>query len=1033
MIHSKWRLAAPLLGIVLTSQVAGAYESKIRETKGYALRTPPAPFPIGYRFGLPSGPGLDFFDRDFTPPESQIGRVRYLVRQLHKAHGAVLGRPGEPNTIPGLFVCPAELRDNFVPSLPGCRALSRDDSAGEWGWLATRKAWDHPDGEHFVLTTKAAELAGLPERLSRPFFVRYPAKNEYVVSPIPDAPSVVGGQTLTPVSFDRVEVHAVRGINLYELAQMPDFSNTVWDWASGNEHCPLDVDGAYQPEPGATNHDPGKPECHDFVRGMGALNSTHFMPAARNVYEHYHRLALQRMAACNELAQLNFAYDPYPRDRETVQTSDETEAHECEREALVYEMFAQHFMQDAWATGHMWYRWGSPELSRFPSVLGPKYGLTWDDAQPPLENLPGRRALIAGVTAATAGMIHGAKAKAHDEIMSLLPAALRPVYQPFVDAITDDPLNGPEFVDPRNIFISSTLRTSFVRRGSSTQFAGAGDLFSNLILNSVGDTYTEQRNRLLMCTATSLRQVYEAGPQAHGPATAFAAIGPFDYADFSIATECWSQLATNLSMYAAVAPVRIDYLLGNSIPDWALGMLVSKVNDLVAAQLSPAVHLPATADADRFKRNLLNRLRRDTQQMVTAYRANLEADDPIEADSAGERGVASARGISAETGEQITFMGVAPNKPLPANPPVAFMDVDDPTNEAQFPEDFYMTRLFWRSHLKELCAAEAAGAGMHRQLRDRCIAAASQPGGDPDACTACVAVVEPQIRVCHGWTPDVGPSKCMALGVPPAPDLPAEFLSTNVSERSNIEATLCGHPAYLPAFHYCTGTQGGEPSTGIGFSEGMLFGRTNLSFETTGEVACDPSFPEQMFRRRDRIAIGVNEMSRLVQGFGNLRPLVTTFEQTSERVLLGSEEEYCSDATAGRFYSTRWVTQGDPIVQSLVAPAPLWDFAGFRAVDHDFESYERLKMPFCGETQRVMYFNKACSALPAAGLSYDPARDGEPYDPDTGFEIMTTMADTGLRCSLRDARMFSGNCPTGLCSAGGICSSIGAPRVLKYH
>jgi hypothetical protein len=43
----------------------------------------------------------------------------------------------------------------------------------------------------------------------------------------------------------------------------------------------------------------------------------------------------------------------------------DTEAHECEREAFVYEMFAQHFLQDSLSTGHMGHRWGSPEVSDF--------------------------------------------------------------------------------------------------------------------------------------------------------------------------------------------------------------------------------------------------------------------------------------------------------------------------------------------------------------------------------------------------------------------------------------------------------------------------------------------------------------------------------------------------------------------------------------------------------------------------------------------------------------------------------------------
>ena len=36
---------------------------------------------------------------------------------------------------------------------------------------------------------------------------------------------------------------------------------------------------------------------------------------------------------------------------------------------MAYEMFAQHFMQDAWASGHMWKRFGYPRLAQFPTTV----------------------------------------------------------------------------------------------------------------------------------------------------------------------------------------------------------------------------------------------------------------------------------------------------------------------------------------------------------------------------------------------------------------------------------------------------------------------------------------------------------------------------------------------------------------------------------------------------------------------------------------------------------------------------------------
>lgn len=43
-----------------------------------------------------------------------------------------------------------------------------------------------------------------------------------------------------------------------------------------------------------------------------------------------------------------------------------SETAECERLAMTYDMFGVHFLQDAWAVGHMWMRWGRTRFTDFP-------------------------------------------------------------------------------------------------------------------------------------------------------------------------------------------------------------------------------------------------------------------------------------------------------------------------------------------------------------------------------------------------------------------------------------------------------------------------------------------------------------------------------------------------------------------------------------------------------------------------------------------------------------------------------------------
>jgi hypothetical protein len=155
--------------------------------------------------------------------------------------------------------------------------------------------------------------------------------------------------SVKPVDFG-AERTRTRTMSVPEFAALPDFSYSLTDWVTGNEGCDPYSDTDFE-------------RCHQFTTHMGALNSSHFVPQSRRFYEHYHLLALDRAAACAALEDSLEAAQPGAADRfESVLLA-------CETEAMVLEAIGQHYLQDAWSMGHMWERWGGPELADHPEGL----------------------------------------------------------------------------------------------------------------------------------------------------------------------------------------------------------------------------------------------------------------------------------------------------------------------------------------------------------------------------------------------------------------------------------------------------------------------------------------------------------------------------------------------------------------------------------------------------------------------------------------------------------------------------------------
>ncbi|GMU61730.1 MAG: hypothetical protein AMXMBFR34_34930 [Myxococcaceae bacterium] len=230
------------------------------------------------------------------------------------------------------------------------------------GLDTARHRWIGRYDEHRLLFEATRELAGLPAALS--------ATTPLQVFTTSDTVAVDGGvtPTLIPSAFEAATRMRFRQVTPGELAQLPDYSYALWDWAAGHETCPLS---------GASD----ATDCHDFAAHMGPVNANHFVPQSQRFYAHYHALALGRAAQCAamklKVAGEGGRFDAFLR--------------ACEWEALAYEAVGHHFLQDAWSMGHMWQRWGGASLADFPGA---------DD-----EARRDRAVLVALVS----GLLHGAR------------------------------------------------------------------------------------------------------------------------------------------------------------------------------------------------------------------------------------------------------------------------------------------------------------------------------------------------------------------------------------------------------------------------------------------------------------------------------------------------------------------------------------------------------------------------------------------------------------------------------------------------
>ncbi|MBU2166705.1 MAG: hypothetical protein KKF88_02600 [Alphaproteobacteria bacterium] len=277
------------------------------------------------------------------------------------------------------------------------------------------------------------------------------------------------------------------------FAGLPDYSYGPADWLNKNLTCPIGG------PPGYTRY------CHDFIGWLGSLNSVHFGSQATRMYGRYHTLALD--------------FAERARVMRARMTAEERLAHadaleEAEHQALIYEGYAQHFLQDRWAIGHMWERWDGPDRTQI------------DDRTMPMSLAIG----------AVAGFIHGSESStgSADAMSSPLPGqdAARPME--FRHASRPDLPPVPAVGDER---------LADMRRGAFGKGYGGPDQPLDV---------RGQRREMLACSKAGWAEVIRAlGPGDRGGFGAVGARLAPDAPEFRVLDDetCWDMWATNRSMY----------------------------------------------------------------------------------------------------------------------------------------------------------------------------------------------------------------------------------------------------------------------------------------------------------------------------------------------------------------------------------------------------------------------------------------------------------------------------------------------------
>lgn len=269
--------------------------------------------------------------------------------------------------------------------------------------------------------------------------------------------------TLRPSAFTLAERVQDRAFSADEFAMLPDYSYSLFDWASGNETCPM------------RGHESDDiTSCHKLFGHMGAANSNHFPPQSGQWYRRLHAMAVERAGECAAVRRRVTMADPPSERRFTAHWR------ECETEALVLEALAQHYMQDNWSSGHSWERWGPADVDLFSPVFDP---LVTRFVNPGTAQVG--HGLAVGLIA---GMIHGM-----------------------------EPGLGPNVPDAMCFPHDDIV----LGRSSGARLRAGGDDHLTDVIGGIS-ALGAQRDQLIACSAAGVREVYAA----FGSSPALGALGP---------------------------------------------------------------------------------------------------------------------------------------------------------------------------------------------------------------------------------------------------------------------------------------------------------------------------------------------------------------------------------------------------------------------------------------------------------------------------------------------------------------------------
>jgi hypothetical protein len=417
------------------------------------------------------------------------------------------------------------------------------------GRPTARSRWLGPSDEHRALLELGRIFGGLPPSTSGDFTLPVFTANgtfDLVFANVDPPAAAVEVTSFQPVAFVDATRMQSRTMSVPEFAQLPDHAYSLWDWAFGNETCPIDPQVDVD-------------KCHEFKTHMGPVNSNHFVPQSAFFYGYYHQLALDRATDCalmkTRLMTAAGRFDDFPV--------------ACEREALVLEAVGQHFLQDAWASGHMWERWGSPDLADFPTLTD------------------------ALLVAMTAGLIHGARAVLED-----LPAA---VAAPLgtSEYHFDDPLNAPN------------AAVVFLGPSETVPHPGVGDLYLTNLIAQQGAGFPDEFARLFSCEAAGLRAVYEASGAPEGP---LQPLRPGLFPVDPTSDACFGQRVTNAAMQQGIG---LDFSTPGGTP------VRLELDSRIVTRLVPALSMAAGGNPNEAQ---TTRYRVDMAHIVSVARLTAGAN-----------------------------------------------------------------------------------------------------------------------------------------------------------------------------------------------------------------------------------------------------------------------------------------------------------------------------------------------------------------------------------------------------------------------